>query len=59
MGNRNDRNSVVSSRLLVKGIKNLRVADNSVIPFTVGAHMGATAYLIGERCSDFIKDDWN
>lgn len=59
MGHENDENSVVTPNLKVRGVKNLRVADNSVIPIPVGAHAAATAYMIGEKAADIISSMWS
>ncbi|XP_044738153.1 glucose dehydrogenase [FAD, quinone]-like [Chrysoperla carnea] len=56
MGPRNDSTAVVGSQFRVHGIKNLRVADSSTIPFALSAHTNAPAMMIGERVSDFIKN---
>lgn len=52
MGSGSD--SVVDSRLKVRGIEGLHVADASVMPTVVGAHTNAAAIMIGERAADFI-----
>ncbi|KZV86926.1 alcohol oxidase [Exidia glandulosa HHB12029] len=49
---------VVSPRLVVYGTSNLRVADVSILPMILGTHLMATAYAIGERAADFIKEDY-
>ena len=41
------RGGVVDRRGNVHGVKNLMVADASIIPFTVDGNTSATAYLIG------------
>lgn len=52
----NSTNSVVNSKLKVHGINNLRVADASVFPTTTSGHTMASAVMVGEMVSDFIKD---
>lgn len=58
MGPSTDMEAVVDHRLRVHGIKNLRVADASIIPVTLSAHTNAPCIMIGERLSDILKDDW-
>lgn len=58
MGPDSDKGSVLDSQLRVKGIRNLRVVDSSVMPTTISAGNYATAIMIGERGADFVKDDW-
>lgn len=53
-----DKMSVVDPKLRVHNIPNLRVADASVIPHLVSSNTNAPAIMIGERCSDFIKADY-
>ncbi|GLV38213.1 uncharacterized protein CBL_12859 [Carabus blaptoides fortunei] len=50
-----DAMAVVDSELKVHGVKGLRVADTSVIPFALNAHTNAPAYMIGEKTSDVIN----
>ncbi len=58
MGPITDEMAVVDSKLKVRGTKNLRVADTSVMPLIVGGHLNAPAIMIGEKVSDLIKLDW-
>lgn len=59
MGPDPTKGAVVNHQLKVHGIKNLRVADNSVIPLSTTAHLNALAYLIGERGAALIKQEYN
>lgn len=54
-----DPTAVVDPRLRVYGILNLRVVDASIMPTIVGAHIQAASFMIGEKASDMIKEDWN
>lgn len=47
--------SVVDSRLRVKGVENLFVADASIMPNIVSGNLNATCMVIGEKCADIIK----
>ncbi|KAF7984892.1 hypothetical protein HWV62_10891 [Athelia sp. TMB] len=48
MGARNE-GGCVDSNLVVYGTKNVRVADSSVIPIEISAHLSATVYGIAEK----------
>ncbi|KAJ6520619.1 alcohol oxidase [Mycena vulgaris] len=52
---RRDLRGVVGGDLKVHGIVNLRVADASIIPLPVAAHIQGTIYAIGEKAADLIK----
>jgi len=58
MGPKNDKSSVVDSRLSVKGIKGLRVIDASVMPKVVSANINPAVIMIAEKGADFVKVDW-
>ncbi len=55
MGPDDDPTAVVDQYLRVKGVQGLRVADNSIIPYVTRANTNATAIMIGEKLSDWIK----
>ncbi|KAF9262836.1 alcohol oxidase [Marasmius fiardii PR-910] len=47
---------VVDERLVVYGTSNLRVADLSILPIQLSTHPQTTAYAIGEKAADMIKE---
>ncbi|KAF5336807.1 hypothetical protein D9758_015848 [Tetrapyrgos nigripes] len=49
-------NGVVDANLKVYGTKNVRVADLSIVPLHFAAHTQSTAYVIGERAADIIRE---
>ena len=57
MGKSSDPMAVVDERLRVRGVKNLRVVDLSVMPLVNNGHTQMPAYAIGEKAADMIKED--
>jgi choline dehydrogenase len=55
MGPNSDEAAVVDQYCRVKGIRNLRVADTSIIPFLMTRGTHATAIMIGEHAAGLIK----
>jgi len=49
---------VVDYRLRVHGIDGLRVVDASVMPTIIAGHTNAPVYMIAEKASDMINEDW-
>lgn len=52
-----DENSVVDSRLRVRGVDGLRVIDASVMPLITSANTNATSLMIGEKGASLILEN--
>lgn len=56
MGAANDPHAVVDSSLRVRGLKNLRVIDASIIPTSLSADTYATQVMIAEKMADELRE---
>ncbi|KAM6535014.1 hypothetical protein FALCPG4_004624 [Fusarium falciforme] len=57
-GKADDPKAVVDEKLRVRGVKNLRVADCSIMPTVNNGHTQMPAYGIGEKAADLVKEAW-
>jgi choline dehydrogenase len=57
MGPASDPMAVVDQHGRVHGLRNLRVADASIMPDCVRANINLTTMMIGERIADFVRQD--
>ncbi|KAK2666840.1 FAD/NAD(P)-binding domain superfamily [Fusarium oxysporum f. sp. vasinfectum] len=58
MGKASDPNVVINEKLIVKGVKGLRVVDCSIMPKVNNGNTQMPAYGIGEKAADLIKAAW-
>ncbi|XP_017774435.1 PREDICTED: glucose dehydrogenase [FAD, quinone]-like, partial [Nicrophorus vespilloides] len=49
---------IVNKDLKVYGVKRLRVADGSVLPFSLSGHPSMASIMIGEKLSDMLKKQY-
>lgn len=47
----------LDSRLRVKGVSKLRVADASAFPLNISGNTQSTVYALAEKAADMIKED--
>lgn len=52
-----DADAVVDTRLRVRGVDGLYVADASIMPRLISGNTNAPSIMIGERCADFMTAD--
>ncbi len=57
MGPPGDPMAVVDQHCRVRTIRNLRVVDASVMPTIPRANINLTAIMIGERVSDWMREE--
>ncbi|UJR34443.1 hypothetical protein I4U23_021850 [Adineta vaga] len=57
MAPNNDPMGVVDHRLRVRNVKNLRIADVSIMPILNSGHTQAPAYAIGEKVAHMVLQD--
>jgi choline dehydrogenase-like flavoprotein len=58
MGPASDPLAVVDAQLAVRGVKNLRVIDASVMPNVVSGNTHAPVVMIGEKGADMVVAKW-
>ncbi|XP_045465785.1 glucose dehydrogenase [FAD, quinone]-like [Harmonia axyridis] len=57
MGHKDQDEAVVDPRLRVRGVKNLRVVDASIMPSIVSGNTNGPCMMIGQRGSEMIIED--
>jgi choline dehydrogenase len=57
MGRADDAQAVVDSRLRVRGVQGLRIADASVMPTITSGNTNSPTLMIAERAAQWIRED--
>jgi choline dehydrogenase-like flavoprotein len=52
-----DADAVCDTKLRVRGVEGLYIADASIMPKLVSGNTNAPSIMIGERCADFVRAD--
>ena len=55
----NDELAVVDNKLKIKGLKNIRVADASIMPKITSGNTNAPTIMIAEKCSSMIFEEYS
>ncbi|XP_047104687.1 glucose dehydrogenase [FAD, quinone]-like [Schistocerca piceifrons] len=58
MGPASDSDTVVDSQLRVHGVRNLWVADASIMPLIVHSNTNVPSIMIGEKCAHMVTQHW-
>ena len=55
----NDELAVVDNKLKIKGLKNIRVSDASIMPKITSGNTNAPTIMIAEKCSSMIIKEYS
>ena len=55
----NDELAVVDNKLKIKGLKNIRVSDASIMPKITSGNTNAPTIMIAEKCSSMIVKEYS
>ncbi len=58
MGHDNDDMAVLNSKLKVRYVERLRVADASIFPHIPNTNIQVACMTIGEKAADLIINEW-
>ena len=57
MGPADDAGAVADERGLVHGVRNLRIADASLMPVVPRANTNVPTIMVGERIGEWLRED--